>query len=698
MANPLPPACSSRYRPLRLLGAGGFGEVYLANQVDLGRPVALKVLHADLRSDGIEARRFIDEARLTARLCHPGIVRILDHDVEEGRPWIAYELLPGPGLKDLMRFGPLEWWAVLPVGVQVAQALAEAHRHGVVHRDIKPENILQAGPDRFKVVDFGIAKWVHLGGPHTSPGTIMGTQNYLAPEQIDKGLDLPQSDLYALGVVLFEAMTGRVPFQGDNLLQLFQRKLLGQVPRPSSLVPGVPPEVDRLILKALARSPFARFRTADEMGQALQECLTALPHRRLTRLPAPGNRPVAGVLPGDDERTALTGRAFSAAVAAAQGAARPGPGGKRAGQRVGEREAQTRSAPGQEPPSRLRRLTLKVAPLPIRPHSWAARAAAALLSSALCAVTALAAWHGPLGSKAAPGPAGVDSSRPADRRELAMLEAAVEPFRARTANRQGRLALLQSYLNPVSLNPAAARILARRLLEEGRADHGTVASLLSAVESERPAQAGPSRAVTLLVARARGHLLVNWCWTETARHVLQVVRQVPDPAADPTIARWVLEALDRVDYGPEGVLLLGRFLDALEAALKTVRAGPSIDRSTMELLGLVREAARATGLRPWSGVTARRLERRLRQFRAVPAGPANRSEPGRSARAGAVALNRFVVALWDLGAAGPSRRRAARAALDAAPTAPTLPIADLQGLPLRLDAPASGPKTPARRF
>ena len=182
-AGPFPPDCARLFQPVRRLAEGGFGTVWLAEQLELKRPAAVKLLTAGAGADPHAFQRFVNEARVTSTLLHPAIVRVYDHGADPGHPWIAYEYVNGPSLRSRLAAGPLPWRNAALAGAQVAAALATAHAAGVLHRDIKPENVLVGEAGQHKVADFGLARYAG-DGVKTQAGLIMGTPAYLAPEVI----------------------------------------------------------------------------------------------------------------------------------------------------------------------------------------------------------------------------------------------------------------------------------------------------------------------------------------------------------------------------------------------------------------------------------------------------------------------------------------------------------------------------------
>ena len=268
----LPGSCGRTYEVERWLASGGYGTVFLARHRELDRPVALKLLHSDVLADGEAVERFLTEARITASLAHPHIVVLLDHGIDEGVPWIAYEYLPSTNLRAAME-GPVEWRRALALSAQIVGALAEAHAKGVLHRDVKPENVLLVEDGSCKVADFGTAKVSAGSNVITQEGLVLGTPAYLAPELISGQPATPQSDIYAAGVVLYELLTGHVPFDGIELHEAMRRRLDFEPPAPSSLITGLPAAVDQLVLKAVARMRPDRFISAGAFAAAIDDLL-----------------------------------------------------------------------------------------------------------------------------------------------------------------------------------------------------------------------------------------------------------------------------------------------------------------------------------------------------------------------------------------------------------------------------------------
>jgi len=257
-----------RYVIKRKLGSGGMADVYLAEDQELGRRVALKLLDDRHAADEQFVERFRREAQSAAGLSHPNIVSIFDRGYAEDTYYIAMEYLDGRTLKELLvRNGPTPVPIAIDYARQILSALSFAHRNGIVHRDIKPHNII-VGPDgRLKVTDFGIAR--SGASQMTEAGSIVGTAQYLSPEQARGAPVDPRSDLYSLGIVLYEMLTGKVPFTGETPVEIAM-KHLSQVPEPpSSLRKDVPHDLDAVVMRALAKDPEQRYSSAEEMDADL---------------------------------------------------------------------------------------------------------------------------------------------------------------------------------------------------------------------------------------------------------------------------------------------------------------------------------------------------------------------------------------------------------------------------------------------
>ena len=258
-----------RYRIVRKLGMGGMANVYLAEDEVLGRRVAIKILNDRHAGDDQFVERFRREAKNAASLSHPNIVSIYDRGEAEGTYYIAMEYLDGRSLKELIvARGPAPIHLAVDYARQILSALRFAHRHGIVHRDIKPHNVLVDGEGRLKVTDFGIAR---AGASQmTEAGSIIGTAQYLSPEQA-KGASVDQtSDLYSVGVVLYELLTGVVPFSGDTPVEIAMKHLSTVPEPPSAKRADVPRDLDMVVMRALAKDPSERYQSAEEMDADLR--------------------------------------------------------------------------------------------------------------------------------------------------------------------------------------------------------------------------------------------------------------------------------------------------------------------------------------------------------------------------------------------------------------------------------------------
>jgi serine/threonine-protein kinase len=258
-----------RYRIQRKLGTGGMANVYLAEDEVLGRRVAIKILNDRHAGDDQFVERFRREAKNAASLSHPNIVSIYDRGEAEGTYYIAMEYLDGRSLKELIvARGPAPVHLAIDYARQILAAIRFAHRHGIVHRDIKPHNVLVDGEGRLKVTDFGIAR---AGASQmTEAGSIIGTAQYLSPEQA-KGAPVDQSsDLYSVGVVLYELLTGVVPFSGDTPVEIAMKHLSVMPEPPSAKRADVPRDLDLVVMRALAKDPLERYQSAEEMDADLR--------------------------------------------------------------------------------------------------------------------------------------------------------------------------------------------------------------------------------------------------------------------------------------------------------------------------------------------------------------------------------------------------------------------------------------------
>ncbi len=267
-----------RYQVITRIASGGMGEVYRAHDAVLGREVALKVLHPQFAGDRGFVDRFRREARAAAILNHPSIVGVYDWGETEGTYFMIMEFVRGMNLRGLLsQYGRLEPAQVVEVALPVLSALEHAHGHGIVHRDVKPENILISEDGTVKVADFGLARAYADSYVSQAEGTVTGTVQYLAPEQIQGQPADPRTDLYALGVVLFECLTGRPPFTGETSLAIAYQHLSQRIPAPSSAVPTVGPGLDQVVVRATSKDRAERPASARAMKDEISRAAVGLP-------------------------------------------------------------------------------------------------------------------------------------------------------------------------------------------------------------------------------------------------------------------------------------------------------------------------------------------------------------------------------------------------------------------------------------
>src|SRR4051812_22560459 len=260
---------AGRYALVRLIARGGMADVWEAKDTLLERQVAVKILHPHLAADAAFVARFRTEAIAAARLHHRSIVAIFDTCSDSGVEAIVMELARGHTLREeIDRHGALDPVVVINIGVDVADALQSAHANGLIHRDVKPANILLCDDQRVMVTDFGIAK-VRDNSDRTQTGTMLGSVKYVSPEQVEGNPVDPRSDVYSLGVVLYEALTGRPPFVADSPAATALARLHTTPPHPSQLRRDAPRALTDLIMKAMSLNPAQRFATASDVRAAL---------------------------------------------------------------------------------------------------------------------------------------------------------------------------------------------------------------------------------------------------------------------------------------------------------------------------------------------------------------------------------------------------------------------------------------------
>ena len=265
-----------RYRRVRLLGHGGMAKVELARDTELDRPVAIKRLAENLAANDGYQQRFLREARLAARLSHPNIVAVYDAGSENGVPFIVMEYVEGETVNDLLgRRRRLEPTEAVAFALQACSGLEAAHEAGLVHRDIKPRNLLITTEGILKIADFGIARSLD-GTQLTAAGTVLGTAGYLAPEQAAGEPVTAAADIYALGAVLYELLTGRPPYEADNLAELFVKQTEGSITPLRELAPAAPARLEDAVMRALARAPKYRHESAAAFADELGDTPTAV--------------------------------------------------------------------------------------------------------------------------------------------------------------------------------------------------------------------------------------------------------------------------------------------------------------------------------------------------------------------------------------------------------------------------------------
>ncbi|WP_405168140.1 Stk1 family PASTA domain-containing Ser/Thr kinase [Nocardia sp. NBC_01499] len=260
-----------RYRIDAPIARGGMSMVFRGVDTRLDRPVAIKVMDPKFAGDPQFLSRFEFEARAVAKLKHSSLVAVYDQGIDGEYPFLIMELVEGGTLRELLRErGPMPPHAVRAVAEPVLAAIGVAHSAGLVHRDVKPENVLISDAGEVKIADFGLVRAVAAANT-TSASVILGTAAYLSPEQVTTGTADARSDVYSFGVLIFELLTGRVPFTGDTSLSVAFQRIENDVPSPSRFISGVPPEFDELVAKATAREPAHRFADANEMAAALRQ-------------------------------------------------------------------------------------------------------------------------------------------------------------------------------------------------------------------------------------------------------------------------------------------------------------------------------------------------------------------------------------------------------------------------------------------
>ncbi len=295
---------SGRYQVTHLIARGGMAVVYRAQDVLLNRPVAIKTLYPELSADPLFVAGFRREAQAAANLSHPNIVPVFDWGEHDGTYFIVMELVDGTSLADMLRGGrTLTAAHSATLMAQVAAALGYAHRNGVVHRDVKPGNILIASDGQVKVTDFGIAQAMSVEDQLAEEGSVMGTATYFSPEQAEGAPVDGRSDIYSLGVVLYEMLAGRPPFIGDSPVAVSSQHVHGTVPPPSEFNSAIPLDLQAIVMEALAKSPDQRYQSAEDLRSDLMRFSEGQPVRAAQRdvafFGADATRAVSKVAPGE---------------------------------------------------------------------------------------------------------------------------------------------------------------------------------------------------------------------------------------------------------------------------------------------------------------------------------------------------------------------------------------------------------------
>jgi serine/threonine-protein kinase len=315
-----------RYQVRSRIARGGMATVYLATDLRLERRVAVKVMHGHLAEEESFKQRFIQEARSAARLAHPNVVNVFDQGQDADSAYLVMEYLPGITLRDLLQeYGSLTSEQTLDISEAVLSGLAAAHKSGIVHRDLKPENVLLADDGRIKIGDFGLAR---AASANTATGAaLLGTVAYLSPELVTRGIADTRSDIYAVGIMMYEMLTGEQPFTGEQPMQIAYQHANDTVPTPSTRNPRVPAELDELVLWATARDPEQRPRDARAMLEQLHDTeallRTALPagatsaQRTVVMPSAPATPAEPPPTPSSEAETQILGSRATARAAAA---------------------------------------------------------------------------------------------------------------------------------------------------------------------------------------------------------------------------------------------------------------------------------------------------------------------------------------------------------------------------------------------
>lgn len=288
-----PVVLNNRYKLIARLGAGGMANVWKAQDLALGRPVAVKILHDALTGDPEFLHRFDREAHAAANLTHPNVVTVHDVGQDHETHYIVMEYVDGEDLKAVIRReAPMPVERALDLAIQICAGVGYAHRAGFVHCDVKPQNVLITADGRVKVADFGIARALSSATLYTQTDMVWGSPHYFSPEQAAGEPPTPASDVYSIGVVLFEMLTGRTPFEADNPTALALMHLRDTPPLVTQFNPQVPVALEQIVTKLLAKEPAARYRTADQLARILESYIRQGRQSTQAQPPAPLPVPV----------------------------------------------------------------------------------------------------------------------------------------------------------------------------------------------------------------------------------------------------------------------------------------------------------------------------------------------------------------------------------------------------------------------
>jgi serine/threonine-protein kinase len=304
------PLLGNRYQLLQTLGTGGTAVVYQAKDLTLERLVAIKVLRQDFSKDRSFRERFHQEAKAAANLSHPNIVTVHDFGLDSGRLYIVMENISGTDLKSSLRqTGRFSVQDAVNIVIQACAGIGYAHRAGIVHCDVKPHNMLVSSDRRLKVTDFGIARALASIQPDEKSDVVWGSPQYFSPEQASGAAPSPASDVYSLGIILYELLTGQLPFISDDPTELARMHREQAPVPPRKIAPSIPPALEQIVMKVLSKEPSSRYRTADQLGRVLttfaQTLATAAadskPIQGYTSVSIPDSQPSTSVMDEADE-------------------------------------------------------------------------------------------------------------------------------------------------------------------------------------------------------------------------------------------------------------------------------------------------------------------------------------------------------------------------------------------------------------